>query len=95
MTTAGGGEIQLLPAVGHLGSFAVVPEGVYFFSGSPDADGICRIRFLNFKTGRTTAVTGSSHARVQRVEVSPDGKTLLYSQKDRAGMSLMLVNHFH
>jgi Tol biopolymer transport system component len=88
----GGEESQVLPSVAWR-SFCLVNEGIYFVP-EPGADRKSSIQFLTFATGKVKTVApilGPSRG----LSVSPDGRSLLFSQIDEAGTDLMLVENFH
>lgn len=85
----GGEETQLLDAVVPNRGFAVAEDGIYFVTGT----GAYTLRFLSFRTGRQR-VLATLDDHVIYLSLSPDGKSILYSQNERAGSDLMLVEHF-
>ncbi len=76
-------------------------DGIYFITG-PTSDStyfIARtvsdtLQFYSFQTRQRRAL-----AKVENpwfyLSVSPDGRSILYSQNDQANNDLMLVEHFH
>jgi len=90
--------------------FAVTQDGVYFLyraawglsadiqpglyqdvaqSGEPDS-----IRFFDFSIGRTLILAEVEHPMHFGFSISPDRKSILYSQIERSGSDLMLVERF-
>jgi hypothetical protein len=81
-------------------AFAVTSDGIYFITG-PTSDStyfIARtvsdtLQFYNFRTRQRRAL-----AKVENpwfyLSVSPDGRSILYSQNYQANNDLMLVEHF-
>ncbi|HVN78659.1 MAG TPA: protein kinase [Terriglobia bacterium] len=95
MPVSGGDESQVLPSVAARRCFYVVREGIYFIPG-PGADGKYAIQFLSFATGKVKTVAPMSGPPfLGGLSVSPDGRSLLFSQNDEAGSDLMLVENFH
>jgi Tol biopolymer transport system component len=92
MPVEGGQETQILPDV-HRVNYAVTDKGIYF---TPHAgpDGTSSVQFLNFATGRTTQIVKVPRELELGLGVSPDGRTLLYSQVDHTGSNLMLIENF-
>jgi Tol biopolymer transport system component/DNA-binding winged helix-turn-helix (wHTH) protein len=90
--TAGGDETQVLPSVTFL-NFDVAPDGIYFIPAA-DKPGPRGIHYLNLATGKDVLVTAISGEVSMGLSVSPGGKALLYSQIDRSGSDLMLVDGF-
>ncbi len=89
----GGEPVPVLPTVTFY-NFAVVREGIYFIPRA-DADGRYSVHFLSFATGKARPVVALTGAVVPGLSVSPDGRTLLYSQIDERRSDLMLVENFH
>jgi hypothetical protein len=61
----------------------------------PGADGKFCIQFLSFTTGKVKTVAPIPRTPREGLSVSPDGRFLLFSQLDDAGIDLMLVENFH
>ncbi|MBV9085094.1 MAG: PD40 domain-containing protein, partial [Acidobacteriaceae bacterium] len=92
-----GGEEEKLPIPDISGewrsAFAVTKKGIYFIQ--PGHSGIeQKLRFLNFATGRITQLASIAKRVGVGLAVSPDERLLLYSQRDREGSDLMLVENF-
>lgn len=85
----GGEETRVLESV-YGNAFGVVKEGIYFIP-NPDAAGRSSIQFFNFATKRIRSI--STIKSSYNLSISPDGRWLLYSQKDE-GSDLMLVENF-
>jgi Tol biopolymer transport system component len=93
MPLGGGEESQVLPSV-IFRAFCLVNEGIYFIPES-GADGKSSIQFLSFATAKVKTVAPMSAPPAAGLSVSPDGRSLLFSQIDEAGRDLMLVENFH
>jgi serine/threonine protein kinase len=89
----GGEEIEVLPALDDINSFAVLERGIYFIPPR-NADGTHSIQFLEFATGKTLPVTTIDKMLPGRLAVSPDGRFLLFARLDQMGRDLMLVENF-
>jgi hypothetical protein len=74
-------------------AFSPVKEGVYFIPG-PGADLKFSIQFLSFATGKVKTVAPIGPPW-EGLSVSPDGRSLLFTQFDEGGSDLMLVENFH
>ncbi len=74
-------------------AFSLVNEGIYFIP-EPGADRKSSIQFLSFATGKVKTVAPMSGPPSEGLSVSPDGRSLLFSQFDEAGSDLMLVENF-
>ncbi len=93
---AGGEETQVLDK-GGLSRWALTGQGICFFNLSNSTGPA--LKFYNFSTGKVTFVrefskdthidTGST-----ALTVSPDGRWILYTQIDKAGSNLMLVENY-
>ena len=92
MPASGGEESQVLPSV-HLRAFALVNDGIYFIP-EPSTDGKYSIQFLSFATAKVKVVAPLSGKPAEGLSVSPDGRSILFSQFDEAGSDLMLVENF-
>jgi Tol biopolymer transport system component len=88
----GGEETQVLESV-YEQAFAIVKEGIYFVP-RPDSAGRYSIQFFNFATKRIRSITTIERPVYSTLCVSPDGRSLLYSQIDQQGSDLMLVENF-
>ena len=75
--------------------YAVAPQGIYFATQeTPDHP---LIEFFSFATGKVTTVT-TLEKRIlftfSGLAVSPDGRTLIWSQLDQTGSDIMLMENF-
>ncbi len=85
----GGEETQVLPRVNEFG-FCVTPGGI-LFSGGERSEGI---QFLSFETGRVSPVFRPDRQMTVGLSLSPDGRHLLFPQRESSGSDLMLVENF-
>jgi hypothetical protein len=92
MPVSGGEESQVLPSVVGT-AFSLVNDGIYFMS-KPGADRKPSIQFLSFATAKVKTVAPISRSPAEGLSVSPDGRSILFSQFDEAGSDLMLVENF-
>ena len=83
----------MLPSVLNR-AFSLVNEGIYFIP-APGTDGKSSIQFLSFATAKVKTVAPISGLPSEGLSVSPDGRSLLFSQWDELGSDLMLVENFH
>ena len=74
-------------------AFSLVNDRIYFIP-EPGADGEHSIQFLSFATGKVKTVAPISESPEEGLAVSPDGRSLLFSQFDESGSDLMLVENF-
>ena len=86
----GGEETKVLDSVGAR-LFAVTDQGIYFISiAGPDPS----LQFFNFATETTKEIAKIESPTDHGLSVSPDGRSILYTQTDEAGSDLMLVEDF-
>ena len=83
MPVSGGEESPVLPSV-VFRAFCLVNEGIYFIP-EPGADRKYSIQFLSFATAKVKTVAPMSGPPAEGLSVSPDGRSLLFSQVDAAG----------
>ena len=91
----GGEKTKVLDAVHPLALWTMGKEGIYFFT-VPDKKGHSDLTIYEFATGKTRKIlTIGPPARIgMGLGVSPDGRTILYTQVDEGGSDLMLVENF-
>jgi sugar lactone lactonase YvrE len=105
MAIAGGEEVPVLREMASWANFAVAREGIYFESSpasapahnplrSPFTRPQTTIEFLRFATGQVTRVLTTDRHGGHGLDVSPDGRTLLFAQLDSFTADLMLVENF-
>jgi WD40-like Beta Propeller Repeat len=88
----GGDEVQILKSVIGFG-FALANKGIYF--EQPNSNGTSSIQFLSFATNKAVVLATIPRPLSSGLSVSPDEQYLLYTQFDRTGSDLMLVENFH
>ena len=88
----GGVEAQVVPNV-YRYNYAVTDKGIYFASDAT-RDQKASIQFLSFATGTATPILKVQKPLDLGLTVSPDGRTLLYTQIDSSARNLMLVENF-
>ncbi len=90
----GGEEKKVLDSVHPYGKWAVGREGIYSFTPA-DEQGRTELRLYEFATGKTRMILRIESAAIgYYIAVSPDGRTILYTQIDEVGSDLMLVENF-
>src|SRR5262245_43155571 len=93
-----GGEERLLVEhnnAGYWRLWAVSDKGIYFATANVASQPI--IEFYNFKTRRVTPVATLNKPLSRSdpgLTISPDGRSLLFSQLDQSGSDIMLVENF-
>ena len=102
---AGGEEVVVVPHMADW-AFAIARAGIYFQPSPPSAplrpipilSPFTRpeytIEFFSFATGSTTRVLTIPRHAGHGLDVSPDGRTLLWAQLDSYTEDLMLVENF-
>jgi Tol biopolymer transport system component/DNA-binding winged helix-turn-helix (wHTH) protein len=86
----GGEEIQVLGPIMN-SNFAMANQGIYFI---PSARPVS-LQFLSFTNGRIITIAKIPREPAWGVSISPDGRSLLFSEFDVVGADLMLVEKFH
>ncbi len=90
----GGEATKVLDGIVHPeGVWTVGPEGIYFFV-RPDEKGYSDLCFYDFATGKIRKILTVERPLTWYIDVSSDGRTILYTQVDEAGSDLMLVENF-
>jgi Tol biopolymer transport system component len=92
MPVAGGESTRVLEAIAPMGKWTVGPDGIYFLT-VPDEKGHTDLTVYEFATGKARKIRTMGRP-VGDMAVSPDGRTILYTQLDEAGGDLMLVENF-
>ncbi len=89
----GGEATKVLDGVHPEASWTVGKDGIYFFT-KPDEKGHSDLSIYEFATSKIRKIMTMERPVKSCVEVSPDGRTILYTQVDEAGSDLMLVENF-
>ena len=93
--TTGGEETEVIASLepGYWGYWAIVETGIYYLDTTTKPG----IAFFDFTTRRATRVF-DLESRPSReatgIAVSPDGRTILYTQLDALSRDIMLVENF-
>jgi Tol biopolymer transport system component len=99
-----GNETQVLNLIIARRAFSVTPEGIYFITGTDSAvtrDGVYfitetesfTIQFFSFRTQQYRTLAKVENPFVY-LSVSPNNRSILYTQYDQSGSDLMLVEKF-
>ena len=89
----GGETTKVLDGVHPEALWTVGPDGIYFFT-KPDEKGHSDLSTYEFVTGKTRKILTVERPVTFAIDVSPDGRTILYTQVDESGSDLMLVENF-
>ena len=93
MPVGGGEESEVVAGISDWSTFAPLNHGVYFIPRrGPSAP--ASIQFLSFADGAITTIIGIAKPVFVGLTVSPDGRSLLYTQIDQESSDLMLVERF-
>jgi len=92
MPVAGGEEAHVLGGV-TARAFAVVQDGIYFFATGRTQKIL--LQFHKFANNQTTTLGTIEKPVGIYLDVSANGRWLLYSQEDQRVENLMLVENFH
>ena len=89
----GGTETAVMdtPDAPEWADWAVVPGGMYFLDSRSSPKPI--LEFFDFATGRRTSISALD-GEPQGLAVSPDRKSILYSQMDQNNEGIMVVKNF-
>src|SRR5262249_20665642 len=89
----GGEEVQILDSLDYFSNFAVTGRGIYY-SPVPARELTPLVRFYDFSTRKSSTAAMVGRPLELGLSVSPDGKWMLYTQVERGGADLMLVENF-
>jgi Tol biopolymer transport system component len=92
MPVGGGPETQVAPDL-HRYNYAVTGKGIYF-TRDGNRDRSASVQFLDFARGIVTPIVTVQKPLDLGITVSPDGRTLLFTQVGSAGRNLLLVENF-
>lgn len=88
-----GEETKVLDSVNFDGRWTLGRSGIYFFT-PPDKAGHSDIRLYEFSTGKITKILTIERGVGEHISLSPDGRTIVYTQLDDAASDLMLVENY-
>lgn len=91
MPIAGGSEEQLADSL-YRANYAVARGGIYYMTHAGKS-GNSTLRFYDFATGTTRTLLQIGWPEYG-LDVSPDGRYLVYAQLDDPASNLMLIEHF-
>jgi dipeptidyl aminopeptidase/acylaminoacyl peptidase len=89
---AGGGAEEKVQESVWGQAFDVTRSGIYF--AALRTDGSSTIQFRSFATGKVATIAAIRRPVGWGLSVSPDERYILYTQEDRAGSDLMLMENF-
>jgi eukaryotic-like serine/threonine-protein kinase len=85
----GGEETQVIDSVIANRAFSITGDGIYFITGTQSYT----IQFFSFHTQQHSTL-GKVENPFLYLTVSPDGRSILWTQNDQSGSDLMLVENF-
>jgi Tol biopolymer transport system component/DNA-binding winged helix-turn-helix (wHTH) protein len=91
MPVGGGPEEELADSLYRV-NYAVTGRGIYYMT-HPDQSGNCTLKVYDFATGATSTVLTMGRPEFG-LDVSPDGRYLVYAQLDDPASDLMLIENF-
>ncbi|HSE96846.1 MAG TPA: protein kinase, partial [Blastocatellia bacterium] len=89
----GGEEVEVLTGISDWSNYLPTDKGIYFTPLTESSDGTS-IQFLNFADGKIRTIATLAKRVFLGLTISPDGRSLLYTQWDQEGFDLMLVESF-
>ena len=94
--TNGGEETEVISSLeaGYWGDWAVVEGGIYYLATTTTKPGIVFFDFATHRTTRVFDVENPAARSAPGLAVSPDKKTILYTQLDALNSDIMLVENF-
>jgi len=87
---AGGAESQILPSLAGFDTFAITREGIFFLR---PLERKSVLSFMSFASGLIDDVAHTTAPTDLGLTVSPDGQSILYTQRDQSGSDLVLVDN--
>ncbi len=93
MPVEGGEETRVIDSILAQGGYRVREQGVYFLS-PPDRHGRSDISLYNLATGKTSKLAAIEGVIGFYLDVSPDGRSIVYPHLDQFDSDLMLVENF-
>ena len=93
MPVAGGEEVRVVGPTHAYAGWTVGKQGIYFFTPS-DRRGRSDLCFYKLATSKISKFLTIERNLEPRIAVSPDDRTILYSQDDQLSSELRLVENF-
>jgi len=89
----GGKAVQVTGPIAKDEAFAVSNDGIYY-PAPPESPNRQLIMFHDFATGRARPVVVADHEiGFSGMSLSPDGRYLIFAQRDQAGSDLTLIEN--
>jgi hypothetical protein len=93
MPVQGGEAVQVTGPVTEVPEFVVTAEGIYYAT-APESPKQHLIQFLSFSTRKTRTVVVTDRKIGRGLGLSPDQRFLVFTQHDRTGSDLMVIENF-
>ena len=90
----GGQATDVLPEQISGRNFAVAEAGIWYLTPSPGVKEGSLLRFFDFASKTTRTVYRTEHPVGPGLTLAPNGRRILFTQQDRRGSDLMLVENF-
>jgi Tol biopolymer transport system component/DNA-binding winged helix-turn-helix (wHTH) protein len=90
----GGQATEVLEGLSGYFNLAIVDKGIYFVP-QQDAPSPYSIQFLDLQTNKIRQIASFEKPISDGIALSPDGLWILYSQTEKLGTELRLVENFH
>ena len=90
-TPIGGGPAEVIAPLRYETNYRVTRQGVYYIPAL-DAEGNAEIRYLDFETGDRSMVHEVGSDVSHGLDVSPDGRYLVFSKREPPEADLMLID---
>ena len=90
---AGGEAVQVTGPLAKDPAFAVSINGIYYAT-PPESPTRQLIQFLDFATNQSRPVVVAEREIGMGMSLSPDGRFLIFAQRDQVGRDLMLIRDF-
>jgi dipeptidyl aminopeptidase/acylaminoacyl peptidase len=87
-----GEEVDAIDDAWGYSALAAAPNGIYYLSELP-TQGMA-LRFYSFASQRSSPITTISGPAHHVLSITPDGRSIIYSQIDRQDTDLMLIEPF-
>jgi Tol biopolymer transport system component/predicted Ser/Thr protein kinase len=99
LSVPNGREEPVLESLQYWGWWALAPQGIYFLE-EPELPRLAKVRlkFFDLASKRITELATLEkpvNRTTPSICLSPDGRNLVYTQTDRDGSDIMLVENFH
>jgi Tol biopolymer transport system component len=93
-SSRGGQATDVLPEQISGRNFAVAEAGIWYLTPSPSVKEGSLLRYYDFASKITRTVYRTEHPVGPGMTLAPDGRRILFTQQDRRGSDLMLVENF-